>query len=116
MKLHLIVNSTPIEAVICVLEDTRRSIVSQNQEEPGVPVVTLAMGNTGHVPVCRGLVSETTQQHAAVKLDFRVDSFHAHRHTGGALASISALHAHSSAPHNGKVDPFVWPRDSASWC
>lgn len=29
------------------------------------------MDNTGRVPVCRGLVSEATQQHA-LKLDFRV--------------------------------------------
>lgn len=38
IKLHLISNSTPVEAVICVLEDTRRSIVSRNHGEPGFPV------------------------------------------------------------------------------
>lgn len=38
VKLHLIVNSTPVEVVICVLEDTRRSIVSRNHGEPGISV------------------------------------------------------------------------------
>lgn len=77
---------------------------------------TLVMGNTGRAPVCRGLVSETAEQHALRLVAQGGGQLHAHRLTEGALATIPALHAHSSAPHNGKVDPSVWPRDSAPWC
>lgn len=65
-KLHLIVNSTLTKSVICVLEDTRRSIVSRNNGEPGISVVE----DTGHLPVCRGLAPES-QQHA-LKMAFRM--------------------------------------------
>ena len=73
MKLLAVTNSTAIEGVICVLEDTRRSIVSRNHGEPGnqVELWRLAMDNTGRLPVCRGLVSEKRNRHA-LRLAHRV--------------------------------------------
>lgn len=72
------------------------------------------MDNTGRLPVCRGLASETQQQHAS-KAGFcvAVGGFTAHRLRVGALASISACMCIVVPRTRDKDDPFVWPRGSA---
>lgn len=60
LKLHVIVASTVIS--FSVLEDTRsiyRFVKTRRARESGWTVVMETMDNTGRLPVCRGLVSET---------------------------------------------------------
>jgi hypothetical protein len=68
MKLHLIANlHTHRSCDLCSGKDEAiyRFAKSRRARDSGWP---LAMGNTGQVPVCRGLASDSQQQHA-LKLD-----------------------------------------------